>query len=170
MFYVAISILGFILGFVLGKDVSHDNLNEWIKFLVVAVPISLAIQQSISVRRDLGEIKKIEGLTSSERRRLVVIVTTLQKESVIGLLACSAIPFAIVYSFIKLTPSFTVGFVVMLWFFSAMLLVRMFHYNAKQIEDFNAYVKNRAEDNKRKKDLLGKLQSDKKDDPISKPH
>lgn len=163
IFYLVVSIFGFALGFLLGKNVSTDNLSDWIKLLIVAVPVSLALTQSIAIRKDLGSLKETEGLTASERRRLIGVITVLGQESVVGVVTGLTLPFITIYLLVvKSEPSFILGSLGMLWFFCTMLLVRMFHYNSKQIEAFKAYVKNKAEDNKRKKELLDKLLFDKK--------
>lgn len=164
LLYIIVSIIGWVFGQAVSQYLSGLNDLGWLRAVISLGVGSLAVQQAITIKHRLGDVKAIEGLTVTERSRVKGIVDLLKSETLFGLIVVIAGNLFVVltaFSSFKISASLDLSLASFfsVTFFSIVLLLRMYWFLGDQIDSFKAQIKNRLEDQEKRKNLLEKLQS-----------
>ncbi|WP_178860810.1 hypothetical protein [Thiomicrorhabdus cannonii] len=162
LIYIVVAVIGWFCGQVASQWLSSLNELHWLRPAISVGVGSLAIKQAMAIKDRLGKVQSIEGLTNSERNRIKTIIDSLKKESLFGLVIVITGNIVVaIMAFTSLNTNTSLSLILSIFcsvtLFSLVLLVRMHWSLGNQIDGFEALIRNRIEDQNRRKTLLEKL-------------
>lgn len=164
LLYIFVAIIGWFCGQAASQWLSGLNDLHWLRPAISLGVGSLAVQQAIAIKHRLGDIQAIEGLTTTERSRITVIIDLLKSETLFGVaVVFIGNLFVVITAFSNFNTSAPLHLMLASFFsvtlLSILLLLRMYWFLGNQIDSFKAQIKNRLEDKERRNSLLEKLKN-----------